>query len=78
MVTLLSIIITLLDPNRIDVSLHVAWAFDEEEIKDRLKQYLHLPLKNNIHIDQDYQKRLFEGMLYSGIKKLTKERIERL
>lgn len=78
MVTLLSIIITMLDPNRIDVSLHVAWAFDEEEIKDRLKQCIHLPLKNNIHIDKDYQIGLFEGMVYTGIKNLVKERIERL
>lgn len=76
--TLLSIIITMLDPNRIDVSLHVAWVFDEEEIKDNLKRYIHLPLKNNIHIDQDYQNRLFEGMVYTGIKKLMKERIEQL
>lgn len=78
MLTLLSMIITMLDPNRIYISLQVTWAYEEEIMKDMLKRYIHIPLKNNIQVDDDYQKRLFEGMVYIGIQNIMKEKIERL
>ena len=78
MLTLLSMIITMLDPNRIYVSLQVTWVYEEEIMKDMLKRYIHIPLKNNIQVDDDYRKRLFEGMVYIGIQNIMKEKIERL
>ena len=52
--------------------------YEEEIMKDMLKRYIHIPLKNNIQVDDDYQKRLFEGMVYIGIQNIMKEKIERL
>lgn len=78
MLTLLSIILTMLDPNRIDLSLQIPWIYEEEIILEALHKNIQIPLENNIHIDQNYQKRLFEGMIYTGIQNLMKERIERL
>ncbi len=70
---ILEMIITMFDPQLIDISIHHQFTYQKEKIDERLKNYLG---HHVICYDGDYQDMLFEGLLYTGVVNLMKERIE--
>lgn len=75
---ILSIIITMIDPNYIDISIDMNWQYDEESIKKYIQKYFHILDYHKIHLNMNFQKSLFQGLQYIGIKNLIKERVEKI
>ena len=73
---LISMIFTMLDPTRLELSLDLKWNYEENVIKNTLNKIdenccRHLYFHENISL------MLFDGLVYRGIVYLLKERIEK-
>lgn len=73
---LLSMIFTMIDPNRLELSLDLKWNYEEKKIENVLNKIDENCFKN-LYFHKDISKMLFEGLVYRGIVYLLKERIER-
>lgn len=73
---LVSMIFTMVDPTRLELSLDLKWNYEENIIKNTLSKidencFRHLYFHENISL------MLFDGLVYRGIVYLLKERIEK-
>lgn len=73
---LVSMIFTMLDPTRLELSLDLKWNYEEKIIKNILNKIDKNCFKN-LYFHKDISSMLFEGLAYRGIVYLLKERIER-
>ena len=73
---LVSMIFTMLDPTRLELSLDLKWNYEEKIIKNILNKIDENCFKN-LYFHKDISSMLFEGLAYRGIVYLLKERIER-
>lgn len=72
---LLSMIFTIIDPKRLELSLDLKWQYEEKNIENILNKIDEGCFKN-LYFHKDISSMLFDGLVYRGVIYLLKERIE--
>lgn len=72
---LVSMILSMLDPTRLELSLDLKWNYEEKIIKNILNKIDENCFKN-LYFHKDISSMLFDGLVYRGVIYLLKERIE--
>lgn len=73
---LLSIVFTMIDPKRLELSLDLKWRY-EENIIEKVLNEINQSCFENLYFHEDVSSMLFDGLVYRGVVYLLKERIER-
>ena len=73
---LISMIFTMIDPKRLELSLDLKWNYEEKKIENVLNK-IDKDCFKHLYFHKDISSMLFEGLVYRGIVYLLKERIER-
>ena len=73
---LLSIVFTMIDPKRLELSLDLKWRY-EKNIIEKVLNEINQSCFENLYFHEDVSSMLFDGLVYRGVVYLLKERIER-
>ena len=73
---LLSMVFTMIDPKRLELSLDLKWRY-EENIIEKVLNEINQSCFENLYFHEDVSSMLFDGLVYRGVVYLLKERIER-